>query len=665
LQPMIFLNPGFLYALIVLAIPIIIHLFNFRRTRKIYFSNTRFLRKVKEVSSAKRRLKHYLILASRLLFLFFLVIAFCQPFLPAEDNISSSGKNIIYVDNSLSMSNEVDRDLTGLDAARLYVQNLLELYPEATQYKLITNDYSTFSNSFKSKAEISDFLTEIDYSGSSRTAAEIKERIELESEDGTEDIFWISDFQKSILADEALVFDSAQHVNLIPLSFNSLENVSVDSVYLNTPILIGDTRPQITAVLSNSGLSEIRDLLVKVVLNEVEVATGTVSIQPGDKAELTFDLSLELEAVNKGRITLEEFPVTFDNDFYFTLGTSRKVNVLEIKGQPDITPVQMVFGNDNIFQFESFEADNLDYSLIQASDLIVIHGLSSIESSLVAVLNAYLDEGGSLLLIPAYRPNILSYKQLRGLNSLRLTDTSTLVALATPNFDNPFFDNVFEEKIPAMAMPKVTATLTWVRDRSAILQTQAGVPYLSELKSKGSAYVLAAPLLSAFGSFQDHALFVPVMYRLAIYGAKHESKLYEFIDSETIVYSTSLVQSDAIVKLKGQEEIIPSYRLTSSEFIMQLPKYLLNAGFYDLEIDNEVKDALAFNYAADESYLEQEADQLFDYFKGNIDLLNSGDVEKFRAAVENKYKGLALWKYAVCLALFFLFCEVLLIRFLT
>ncbi|MEM7110170.1 MAG: BatA domain-containing protein, partial [Bacteroidota bacterium] len=43
---MIFLNPGFLYALIVLAIPIIIHLFNFRRTRKIYFSNTRFLRKV-------------------------------------------------------------------------------------------------------------------------------------------------------------------------------------------------------------------------------------------------------------------------------------------------------------------------------------------------------------------------------------------------------------------------------------------------------------------------------------------------------------------------------------------------------------------------------------------------------------------------------------------
>ncbi|MEM6525664.1 MAG: hypothetical protein AAF693_17825 [Bacteroidota bacterium] len=575
-----------------------------------------------------------------------------------------SNKSIIYIDNSLSMSNEVDRDLTGLDAAALYVQGLLDLYPEAAQYKLITNDYSSFSSSFKSKTEISDFLTEINYSGSSRTIKEVKERIELES-DGVSDIFWISDFQKTILPKEAITFDSSQTVNLIPLSFSSLENVSIDSVYLNTPILIGDIRPQITAVLSNSGLTEVNDLLVKVVLNEVEVATGTISIQPKDRAELTFDLSLELEATNKGRITLEEFPVTFDNDFYFTLNTSGKVNVLEIKGQPEVTPVQVVYGNDNIFQFESFEADNLDYSLIKASDLIVLHGLPLIEPSLVAALNDYLDEGGSLFLIPHYRPDILSYKQIRGLNSLNLTDTSSHVALATPNFDNPFFENVFEEKTPAMAMPKVTISLTWAGDRFALLQTQAGLPYLSEFKNRGSTYVLGAPLNGFFGSFQDHALFVPVMYRMAMFGAKNESNLYEFIDAETIVFSTSLVQSDAIVKLKGYEEIIPSYRFGSKELIMQLPKYLLNAGFYDLEVNNEVKGALAFNYTPYESDMEQELDNLPNYFQGKIDVFSSTNSEKFKAEVENKYKGLALWKYAVCLALFFLFCEVLLIRFLT
>ena len=209
---MIFLNPGFLYALLALTIPIIIHLFNFRRTKKVYFSNTLFLKKVKEASSSKRRLKHYLILASRLLFLFFLVMAFCQPFLPSESNLATSNKNIIYLDNSWSMSNEVDQDLNGLDAAVLYVQSLLDAYPDEAEYKLITNDFSSFSNSFKGKTEIGDFLTEIKYSGSSRNVHEIEERIKAELTSEVNDVFWISDFQNSLLKSR-VAFDSTINLN--------------------------------------------------------------------------------------------------------------------------------------------------------------------------------------------------------------------------------------------------------------------------------------------------------------------------------------------------------------------------------------------------------------------------------------------------------------------
>src|SRR6267142_6603856 len=96
--------PSFLWALSALAIPIIIHLFNFRKTTRIYFSNTRFLRQVKEETTQKRRLKQYLVLASRLLFLLFLVLAFAQPFLPAKEQITSGKDIIIYLDNSFSMS---------------------------------------------------------------------------------------------------------------------------------------------------------------------------------------------------------------------------------------------------------------------------------------------------------------------------------------------------------------------------------------------------------------------------------------------------------------------------------------------------------------------------------------------------------------------------------
>src|SRR5882724_3041402 len=92
--------PAFLWALLALAIPVIIHLFNFRKTTRIYFSNTKFLKQVKEETTQKRRLKQYLVLASRLLFIFFLVIAFAQPFLPAREQIGKGREVTLYLDNS-------------------------------------------------------------------------------------------------------------------------------------------------------------------------------------------------------------------------------------------------------------------------------------------------------------------------------------------------------------------------------------------------------------------------------------------------------------------------------------------------------------------------------------------------------------------------------------
>ena len=103
-----FLYPEFLFGLFTLAIPIIIHLFNFRKSKKVYFSSTRFLKNVKKSTSQKLKLKHYLILFSRLLFLAFLVLAFAQPYLPGTDKNPQAESVYIYLDNSWSMSNKVD-----------------------------------------------------------------------------------------------------------------------------------------------------------------------------------------------------------------------------------------------------------------------------------------------------------------------------------------------------------------------------------------------------------------------------------------------------------------------------------------------------------------------------------------------------------------------------
>ena len=106
-----FLFPTFLWGLLASSIPVIIHLFNFRRTKKVLFTNVAFLKAVNTTTSSFRRLKHLLIMAARIAFIAALVLAFAQPFLPSKSGkgVKAGGVASVYIDNSLSMQNELDK----------------------------------------------------------------------------------------------------------------------------------------------------------------------------------------------------------------------------------------------------------------------------------------------------------------------------------------------------------------------------------------------------------------------------------------------------------------------------------------------------------------------------------------------------------------------------
>ncbi|TRX56060.1 hypothetical protein FNH22_16920 [Fulvivirga sp. M361] len=663
---MTFLYPGFLLGLLALAIPVIIHLFNFRKTKKIYFSNTLFLKKVKEASSSKLKLKHYLVLFSRLLFLFFLVMAFAQPFIPSEENLITSGKNIIYLDNSWSMSNNSDVDLAALDAAGNYLQKLLEIYPENTEYKVLTNDFEAFSNTYKSKTEVADYLTELRYSGSSRSAEDIAGRLQNDLDKGVGTVYWISDFQRSMYNEHLIEFDSTVEVNGFPTYFNSYDNVYVDSVFLDNPFLIGDAKPKLSVVIRNNGLEEKDDMVVKVLLNDAEVATGSVTIPGNDKKVLTFDLAFDLKGSNQGRITFEEFPVTFDNDFYFALDVGRKINILEIKETDSKTPIENVYGNAALFNFQSFNSSNLDYGLINSADLVILNGITSLDAALTVPLNDYMERYGNLFIVPAYKPDVTTYRQIMGLQRLTDADTTALVPIAAPDFQNPFFQDVFEDNNPNMVMPATTSTISWGADRTALLRTRTGKPFLSEIRRNGKLFIISAPLDINFTTFQNHALFVPVMYRIAVQSAKLENNLYHVIDEELISIYLEEGINDKVVKLvKDEEELIPGQRVLGNRLLLEIPKYLLSAGFYDVKLEEQTLTSLAFNYSPLESDLSQlETPAIKEKFKGNVDIFDASDMEAFEKAIQNKYIGVPLWKYAILLALVFFLAEALLIRFL-
>lgn len=98
-----FKHPELLYALFLLVIPIIVHLFQLRKFKKVPFTNVAFLKAATLKTRKSAQIKKWLILCTRMLVLAALVFAFAQPFTSKTDVLNTKKETVIYLDNSFSM----------------------------------------------------------------------------------------------------------------------------------------------------------------------------------------------------------------------------------------------------------------------------------------------------------------------------------------------------------------------------------------------------------------------------------------------------------------------------------------------------------------------------------------------------------------------------------
>ncbi len=666
---MSFVNPAFLFGLLALSIPIIIHLFNFRRVKKVYFSNTRLLKNVQQTTTSKLRLRHLLILLSRLLFVFFLVIAFAQPFIPGTEEGLKSENVVVYLDNSMSMSNETEMEIQALDQGIDMVNSLVGLYPEGTRFLFLTNDFGPSSNAFKGGREVTELTTETRATGVIRSVEEVTQRIQrtlsaLGSE--SSEIYLISDFQMTTSGDPQLWISDTLHAwHLVPVTAAVQANVYIDTLFLEAPPVAGAAMVSVVAVLANTGPREVQDLLLQVYVDDTQSATTSVSIPAQGTARVNFDLPVPTSGLAACRLVFEDFPVTFDNEFYFVVQPGKKLSILEIKNDPRPTPVERVYGNRELFTIESFMQSNLDYGVLDRVDFVIINGINELDRSMTLALQNYFDRGGEVLLIPGPNPRIESYQPLISGRWLERADTAYRASLALPDLENPFFESVFESEAKDFNMPVAGRSVYWGADRTALLKYRDGSPFLSK---SGRVWHIPVPLNDAWTNFHRHAVFVPVMYRLAASGSDLGGALYHSLDHPVIVLQPdSLMPNPRFKLIREGEELIPDQRVIGREVVIEVPRFTTGNGFYTV-LQNEVEEAiLAFNIPKRESILETyELQALEAVFKemNQVKILASGSGDEFVKSLESRYVGQPLWKIALVLALLFLLVEVLLIRFL-
>jgi hypothetical protein len=242
------------------------------------------------------------------------------------------------------------------------------------------------------------------------------------------------------------------------------------------------------------------------------------------------------------------------------------------------------------------------------------------------------------------------------------------VSLALPDLNNPFFEKTFEGIDNKTILPKAKSVLSWKPTVQDILRFKNGLPFLSQITGTGKTYLLSTPLEDAYTDLQKHALFVPIMYRMAALSSNSYYPLSYSIDNQLIALNKDTIATNKLYKLSNaSQELIPQQQASSDKLVLDIPKYLIQPGYYDLTFDDVLKNTLAFNFTKNESLTlglnYNEVETLFDGIS-NVEILQQDNVSAFTKNMKDRYEGKHLWKYALILCLIFLLAEVLLLRFL-
>ena len=195
-----FENPIILYFLLLLIVPIIIHLFNLRKYKKVFFSNLFFLKTIKKKTRKKKEIRKWLILFSRLLLLSTLILAFSKPYIETKNISKTADAFSIYIDNSLSMemlNPKTNKNL--IEEAKNIALTIVENLDENQQINIITNDYSYNNQKFRSKEKAIEIINEIKVSPFNIKICDVLERQNNLKEDSRSLYkFIISDFDKKL-----------------------------------------------------------------------------------------------------------------------------------------------------------------------------------------------------------------------------------------------------------------------------------------------------------------------------------------------------------------------------------------------------------------------------------------------------------------------------------
>ena len=638
-----FKHPEILYFLFLLLIPILVHLFQLRRFKKEFFTNVRFLKEISIQTRKSSKIKKWLLLATRLLLLTFVILAFAQPFFAAKDSKNSNNELYFVLDNSYSMQAK------GQQGALLKraVEDLLEHVPENQTFSLLTNSETFWNTDIKS---IQKELQNLDYSPVSFQLESAMAKIKAQPSNLNKDVVIITD-AIGLHSKQLKSIDKRWNTIFVVPKAEQKGNVSVDSVFIEQTL---DNFYEIGLHLTSYG-DEAKEFPMALYNKDKLIAKTVFRIESKEKI---VKFTIPKDDFN-GYASITDNSLAYDNNLYFSISKPEKLNVLSI-GNPEKSGFLSRIYTANEFNFINYAIANLDYNQLENQDAIVLNELTDIPQALQTTLKTFVGKGGNVIFIPSAENSVSNINTFLGnFGKIQYQNVQKREQLITKiAFNNAIFKSVFEKQVVNFQYPKTSSSFNVNSANPAILSYEDQSPFLTSLQNElSSVYVFSAPLNKENSNFQNSPLIVPSFYNMAQSAQKTGISSMLIGENNNIFITTSLTKDDILSIKNKDENFIPVQQILNNKVKLTCTDQPEMAGNYGVFKVDELLKNISFNYSRTESASTALSENLLDDYSQKETISAVFDTLQFERTNSE------IWKWFVALTLLFLVLEVLIQKF--
>ena len=679
---MVFLNPSILLGLFAATIPILIHILNFRKLKKVEFSTLTFLKELQKSKIKKIKIKQWLLLLLRTLIIIFLVLAFARPTLESTyfGGATSTAKSSVafVIDNSFSMS-LIKNNGSIFNKSKAEAKRIVNQMQNGDEFYFIISSDSVLH--FTDKRTAIKFISEFDIS---LLMESLNKKIEkaISALDKTQNInkelYLFTDFQKNTFFDSTdQKIAEAKRIKLYSFDVgeNNASNISVTNLKLENSIIEVKKPIEFSAVINNFSQNTVNNINASLFINGEHIARQNISLSGNEHKKIKFNATLKTNGIIEAEVHLDEDNINQDNTNYLSFFVPEKIKILLLYDDiSDTKYLNAVFGSSLLT--DKFEVTKINTKVndIKYSSFDVLFLLST-NIAVIKEVQKSVAIGGKLVIIPPTKTNINDLQPLS--SKLKYPIAKKIIQTNKKgndyaefdkiNFEHPIFQNLFDIKNKnKIESPFIFKHIELKNNYnvSPIIKLNNGNIFLGEYNfGKGKILFFNTAISLNWSNFPIKGIFAPLLTKVVYYLSSNNTVFNNYTVGNKIAIDISNI---TYPKLDIQ---LPSGKdnVSLENFNGKIYNYTetLQVGNYKFYSNNKLVKLASVNVNPKESNLtkvtEETKNSIFKKYFGN-NFMNLDITENYIGEIKQARYGTELWKPFLIIAFLLAIIEMFVAR---